>query len=462
MSKPYSKTIKSRGGSGAGDLGASIRQGAELETMRYQNQAALPNQNENNAALFDDIAKSVSRPGDRPRGIARNAIAGLSKGLAHGARSHAIEERKENYNKYEKNMNYFQEVNNAVVERNEWYEKREGARKEMMPQVMAYIDNIARLDPQSQRIMAQDMLAQYGEAIGEDFKLSSIDGSNPFLMTIQSSKGQQLFDLRSLFAGDEAMQQGIAMQMPAYQMRLQEERQNKMREFGFKEQELALKREELQMKYPGYGSSESNKEQTLTFGDNSYKVGSLQSAEKGARTEYQKKVFKDIDSIPKNNQAINAIETMREVFNRNPNIGTSFVNMLDNPDGQDSWFNIFGRKLSGQDLTDMEILRKATNDLNLDTILGITGKAATDLLKKAVQSASPSGKMTKGGFDHVANKWEAKAREANELAEAKYEAMLQGKSLIPTSYMGKSASNNKSVSTQSSDDPWSSLGVPVE
>ncbi len=143
---------------------------------------------------------------------------------------------------------------------------------------------------------------------------------------------------------------------------------------------------------------------------------------------------------------------MEEVFDRNPNIGTNMINMLDNPDGVDSWWNITGRKLSGQDLTDMEILRKATNDLNLDTILGISGKSATDMLKKAVQAASPSGKLTKGGFDNVSAKWKAKAFEANELAQAKYEALQQGKSLVPTAYKGKAAQSAKQGSVQGNDD----------
>lgn len=250
MAKNFSNALKpKRFGSGAGDLGASITQGANLETMRYQNKAALPTQHENDAQLFSDLGKQFSAPGDRPRGAWRNFGAGITKGLEYGAKSKAIGERKENYDKYEKVMNYFQEVNNAAVEQNQWYEKREGARKELMPQVLAYMDNIERLDPQSQRIMAQDMLAQYGSAIGEDFKLSSIDGSNPFLMTIQSEKGQQLFDLRSMFAGDEAVQQSIAMKMPAYQEKLQQERADKDREFNLKEDKLALEEQYMPDKY---------------------------------------------------------------------------------------------------------------------------------------------------------------------------------------------------------------------
>jgi hypothetical protein len=223
MAKPFSTSVKSRKMGSGGEVGL----GAQMETMRYQNEAALPSQHENNAQLFADIGKSFNGAGGRPRGKWANLAAGISKGLEHGEKSKAIKERRDNFDKYDEVMNYFQEVNNQAMEQKAWYETREAAKKELTPQVLAYMDNINKLDPQSQRILAQDMLSQYGEAIGEDFKLSSIDGSNPFLMTIQSSKGQQLFDLRSMFAGDEMLQQSLAMKMPEYQMRLQEERARK-------------------------------------------------------------------------------------------------------------------------------------------------------------------------------------------------------------------------------------------
>jgi hypothetical protein len=219
---------------------AQIGIGAGIENSRYGNKSKLKNQSDVNADMFAKMAdKFKSRDGGRPRGLWNNFGAGVMEGMEYGARSQGVRERKEDYDKYDRVMEYFSQVNNAAMEQNAWHENRETAKREMMPQVLAYMDNIERLDPQSQRIMAQDMLAQYGEAIGQEFKLSSIDGSNPFLMTIQSEKGQQLFDLRSMFAGDEAIQQSIAMKMPEYQMRLQQERADKEREFKIKEDAVA-------------------------------------------------------------------------------------------------------------------------------------------------------------------------------------------------------------------------------
>lgn len=463
MAKPFSDSLKPRRmGSGAGDLGASVTQGANLETLRYQNEAALPNQYENDAQFFTNLGKNLSAPGDRPRGIGRNLVAGLSEGLAHGSRASAIADRKEKFDKYEKEINYFQDVQRAALEQKQWYETRANAKREMMPQVLAYMDNIDGLDPQSQRIMAADILNQYGQAIGEDFKLSSIDGSNPFLMTIQSDKGQQLFDLRSMFAGDDAIQQSIAMKMPEYQKKLQEERERKKTEFALKQDALDVKKFKEGIPGGAYGvkGNQSNYDpnQKLEVDGISYDVDSLSHLSKKALAHYETKVLDDLDKIPKQNQAYQAIQDMKEVFDRNPNIGSSFVNMLDDPDGVDSWFNIIGRKLAGQDLTDMEILKKATNDLNLDTILGISGKAATDLLKRAVQSASPSGKLTKGGFAKNATTWEKKIKDNIRLANAKNAALKRGLRLSENS-VSYDKSNQKDNSVD--DSPLAAFGRRV-
>lgn len=402
--------------------------GAGIAGERLKNSIAIPNQHDNNAKLFKELSGSFQAKGDRPRGIFANAASGFFSGMEHAENSKSIAKKTEKAEQYDKVMQYFQEVNNSAIERNEWFEKRESARKQALPAVLAYMNNIDKLDPQSQFLMAQNILNQYSSATGDSLKLVSIGGSNPNMVTVEGEKGVSVLDLSTLFAGNDALEEQIAHKSVDYQLAVQEKR-------DIKAKELDMKEKEFQAKYPNYGKEDEEgggQEKTLDIGSHSYKVGDLARSEKTARSEYQKKVYKDIDAIPKNNQALEAIETMREVFDRNPNIGSSLINMLDNPDGNDSWWNLLGKKLSGEDLADMEILKKATNDLNLDTILGVTGKAATDLLKKAIQAASPSGKLTKKGFDVNASKWEKKAREANELAMAKYDAMQKGMSLVPS------------------------------
>jgi hypothetical protein len=421
--------------------------GAGIASERLKNSVAIPNQNDVNAKMFKDLSGSFgAKSGDRPRGGWRNAASGFFAGLEHVENSKSTAKKTEKAEQYDKVMEYLQEVNNSTIERNEWFEKQEYARKQTLPSVLAYMNNIDKLDPQSQFLMAQNILTQYSSATGEPLKLVSIGGSNPNMVTVEGENGVSVLDLSTLFAGNDALDEQIAHKSVDYQLALQEKRDTKTKE-------LDMKEKELKAKYPSYGKEdeEGGQEKTLDIGGHFYKVGDLSRVEKTARSEYQKKVYKEIDAIPKNNQALEAIETMREVFERNPNIGTSMINMLDNPDGTDSWWNIFGRKLSGDDLSDMEILKKATNDLNLDTILGISGKAATDLLKKAVQAASPSGKLTKKGFDVNADKWEKKAREANELALAKYEAMQKGLSLVANPRGASNAIKPQTVQSNAND-----------
>lgn len=116
------------------DLGSSIAQGANLETMKYQQQSVLPNQHDNDEQLFSGLSKAFSAPGDRPRGFWRNLGAGAMEGLEYGARSNSIAERKENYGKYADEMNWFQQVNNALIDRNE----RAAEAEEEMTQIRPY------------------------------------------------------------------------------------------------------------------------------------------------------------------------------------------------------------------------------------------------------------------------------------------------------------------------------------
>jgi hypothetical protein len=403
---------------------------SEIAKNKYQSDP-----NTVDAELYGDLSKIA---GENPRGW-RAGVAGFFKGAQHGSKLKASE-------KFNKTMDYLESINNSTIEKNQWYEKQKFAKAKVLPQVLSYMDNITKLDPLSRNAMVDDILEQFNEATGSDYKRKSIDGLNPRLITVGSKKGEKLLDLRNLFAGDEVLQKRMAMQTPEYLENMQQERADKERAFKIQEQNANSYAQGQNKNKTTNISHAGDSEETLTFGDQTYKVGNLNTIEKSARSDYQKQVYKDVAAIPKNNQ----------VFDRNPNIGTSFINMLDNPDGIDSWFNIFARKLAGKDLTDMEILRKATNDLNLDTILGIPGKVATNLVKKAVQAASPSGKLTKGGFDVVSSGWVAKIHEANELSNAKYTAMQQGKSLVPTAYMGKKSQNEVQ---QNSPNDFASLGA---
>lgn len=106
-------------------LSSSIKQEAELEGMRYKNDAALRSPHEDDADLFDDIANSANSPGGRPRGLGANLVSGISKGVAYGSRSMATSEKKEKLGKHENVMKYLRESQAAITEQNQYYAEQE-------------------------------------------------------------------------------------------------------------------------------------------------------------------------------------------------------------------------------------------------------------------------------------------------------------------------------------------------
>lgn len=417
---------------------AQIGIGAGIENSKYGNKTKLKSQSDVNAELFSDISDSFSKPGERPRGSWRNLGAGIAKGMEYGAKSQGVKERKEDYDRYDHVMNYFNEVNNAAMEQNAWYENRESAKREMMPQVLAYMDNIANLDPQSQRIMAQDMLAQYGDALGEDFKLSSIDGSNPFLMTIQSEKGQQLFDLRSMFAGDEAIQQSIAMKMPEYQMRLQEERANKKRE-------LDMKEKELKARYPNYGREDGEGD------EEDYGSIPLENIKKGGggrafmnTINAEMNLAKDIPVI------MSQLDEAQQIIKDNPAIGAGWSNYL-------SKGSFTKSLMDDKTRVAVEKLDKIASRVE-EAFIKAKGTSITDsereTIKKGLFQTTNKGESNKFNIDSV-RKELLIAQERGEFAA---DELVKGRIATPQSF--RKFQEVKKMGE--GDNPWANLGRKVQ
>jgi hypothetical protein len=151
---------------------------------------------------------------------------------------------------------------------------------------------------------------------------------------------------------------------------------------------------------------------------------------------------------------------MKNIFAKNPNIGTSFVQMLESEDGMDGFITRALRKFAGQDLEHIQILKKAANDLNLDTILGISGKAATDLLKRAVQASSPNGQLVAGAFASNVSTWEQKVKNNIRIARAKDAALKRGLRLAENGVSYDE--EKKETGNPQAQDEWSALGKPAQ
>lgn len=330
--------------------------GAYLQGERFKNKNSLKNQHDVDAEMFSDISKYA---GDKPRGTAA-VFAGFTKGLEDASKSKSTAKRQEEADKYDRVMDYLSEVNGAAIERREWYEKREMARQQFLPQVLAYADSIDRLDPQSQRIMAQSILEGYGRSVGEDLKLVSIDGSNPFLVTVGNDKGNHVMDVRSLFAGDDVLQQQLAMKMPQYQEKLQQERLDKQRDYD-------LKREELDRKYPQGGGDGGN-------------YGSIPLAVMKGKgtTQLINTVNSEMNLSKEAPIILNMLNEAKQIIGEHPVIGSSWANLVGKSD------IARGALLSKEDRAAYEKLNKIANRIS-ESYIKAKGSAITESERETIK-----------------------------------------------------------------------------
>ncbi len=129
------------------------------------------------------------------------------------------------------------------------------------------------------------------------------------------------------------------------------------------------------------------------------------------RKGYEEGVLKNFQKIPPNQQAIKTVEEMSKIFVDHPDIGQSFIQLLDTK--EDNILTTFGKRYAESKhpglLSAMQRLRKLASDLSLDVILSVPGKTATDVFKQTVKDAAPNGKLTKEAFDSIAQNWITKA-----------------------------------------------------
>lgn len=298
--------------------------GVGIEQQDLMNNVGIPNEHDDDAKLFADIGAAA---GPNPRGAAA-LFSGVAKGLEHGARSKSTAKKQAKLERYNKAMDYFREVNRVAAEHKKWYETREFAQQQYLPQVLAYAENVTKLDPQSQRLTAQSILDGWNRTVGDNYKLNSIDGSDPFVMTVSGDDGTQVIDIRTMFAGDDLLQQKLAQKMPEYQLKLQEKREKLQADQNFRQENLEL--EKAKAGLPNKFQKASNTDaQTQQVGNNG-NYGSIPlSVMKGkgimsfmGTINTEMNIAKDVPIV------LNMLEEGRQIINSNPNLGTAWSNLV--------------------------------------------------------------------------------------------------------------------------------------
>jgi hypothetical protein len=171
----------------------------------------------------------------------------------------------------------------------------------------------------------------------------------------------------------------------------------------------------------------------------------IQSLPKPTQNEFGKIVLKHKQQIPMNKRAIENINEMEKIFAEYPNIGDSFVNIVEGND--ESIRGKIARQFTDKKtLTAIQRLKKLSADLNLSTVMGLPAKASTDLLKRTIMASAPNGVLTHDAFKAIAENWKKRAEENIEEAITYENAWKKG--YIP---LEKESQRSKNPAIESSE-----------
>lgn len=402
-----------------------LETGAHLAEQRLKGDIEYTDPSNN---LIGEIAGQLHEGFRGQKNDLDSIASGFFKGIQNVTKFNKMFENDKKYQEYQKVMDYFQEVNNQKVIQQQYHDKMEQAQEKLRPEALAYFQN-TRKDPQTADISGRNMWDKYKELTGETGEWRGWTPMDQNIAMIEDEDGVHLIDIRPLLLGDQYTENEIATLGQDYQNRLQEERQRYDQEMALENRKVRSG-EALNQKRMGVYDAQINKLNNEPFSAEVNGEGDevpLARMGKKFADEWQKTAVKEISQIPINERAIGTVQEMKEVFNAYPEIGSSFLNLIVNDGNINGWFNTISRRFANQgELAAAEKLKKLSNDLNLSTVMGIQGKAATDILKQAIAAASPSGRLTKEAFNSIAESWENRAEHNIKRAQLIEDSLSRG------------------------------------
>lgn len=427
MAKPYSKSAKSNMAGFGSDLGSSIAQGVNLETMKYQQQAALPNQHENDAQLFSGLSKAFSAPGDRPRGFWRNLGAGAMEGLEYGARSNSIAERKENYGKYADEMNWFQQVNNALIDRNE----RAAEAEEEMAQIRPYATAGLEI---SYSGMPYEQGNQNMRALVDQLKINNPKFRGDYvgyvpnspIVNIRDENGNINAVSLSSFTGEDIVK--------------------RVQDNYIERQKIAQTGTELQLKYPNAG------------GSNSY--GSIPITSIGGKglNPFMQTINSEMNLAKDVPVILHQLDEAVKIMEGNPQLGTAWANVA----GKDDFLKAaMLPEETREDFEKVNKIAKRVAEAYIKAKQGAISDSERDVIKEGLFTVTNS----KGGNKYNIDSVRQELKIAEERGNFAAQELAQGRIATPQSFNNfrKSTGGQAMDTTSNADDSnlWNSLGTEI-
>ncbi len=191
------------------------------------------------AQLSDELSKKWAGNGGGSRGDA--FIAGLQSGMRKGS----ILDDKKRMEKYKSGI---EKMEGMIAHQNEELARQErlhAAKQAIMPNWMAYSQRFNVMDPANREQAIDSMIQKYNEIAGTNYRRESVDGKEPWKVTVMDEDGAQVINMMDVMKTPEEMRMQMMMNSPAYQQAEQMARSEHNMEQESRKTDMELKKEKI-------------------------------------------------------------------------------------------------------------------------------------------------------------------------------------------------------------------------
>jgi hypothetical protein len=268
--------------------------GPTLATQQYSANVAAPNQYDAQAQFFGNIKNEFDSDGKAEGGDA--LISGLAMGAEFGSKLKGIGLKKNELEKYNRVMDYFQNVNEEAEKKNREYEEQEARRLKLFPDAAAAMEMNYSEQP-------YDIIKTSQKAIFDQAKLSNPDvkgeyigpvPNSPFINIVDENGQPSMFNLMNI-TGEEPLERIQSGWRDRQKMALQEKQFNT--DTGLRQRSLDIQE----------GKIKANN--TENAGSPTDQIFANQSAKLNAKEaiEYRKNIHNDYQEAQKLETVVNDI-----------------------------------------------------------------------------------------------------------------------------------------------------------
>lgn len=416
----------------------TIQTGAGLASQRLGANIGLENEYDTTAKLFGDIKKQFSGANNKPRGIDA-LVSGLASGAEYGYKLKSVKSRKDELEKFNRVMDYFEAVNMDAQKRIEKYQNEEAQKEAMRPYATAATEMMYSGQPYENILSSVKNVWEQVKNNNPEIK-GDLIGFIPNSSTIvyRDDNGKQNVYSLDQIVGDDNLKRINNNYLEQQQLALKE------KGIGIQQGYLDLERQYAPQKIATMQNRIDQTTKRNEIAESSLKNKELSASQKNFET-YSK-------LIDANKHFINRAPEMIDIAKKYPDIFKSvwsaIVSSSDDPSKYEQTLSSIASSLSDPDkVTALDILKKDVNRMVLDVAGGFT--KPNMFIEKIGSKAVPNPNMTADAFIKSMKSTVDEKRKDNNLYEKRLKAFNQVSNL-PLNELYDSSSPQKETENQSS------------